>query len=265
MYDPMRMHYGGMGGYGGYPAGYPGYDQQQYHQQFPANNYPAFNGPSQQQQPCDAYNGANGQQWSGWEQQQQQQQWMHQGAAGGNMDWSNWGAAGRPASRHQAHMSPPQQHAAHMSPPQHQSQQPQQPTTTANNNNNSESYLRTLQYVKNCQSWSSNSGVGSPPDYNQQQQQQSAVPQSKKPVKTSPAHNPASMPPPTTTGIVPPMHMAAGLQMGPGNNMLGAGMPHGPAMGMGGGHKPDENMVLGDMHSSMNALMEENRYLQMMQ
>ncbi len=265
----MRMHYGGMGGYGGYPAGYPGtgYEQQQYHQQFPANNYPNFNGPSQQQQqPHDAYNGGIGQ-WSGWE--QQQQQWMQQsGSGGGNMDWSNWGA-GRPASRHQAHMSPPQQHAAHMSPPQHPSQQPQQPTTTtANNNNNSDSYLRTLQYVKNCQSWSSNSGVGSPPDYNQQQQQQqqqSAVPQSKKPAKTSPAHNPASMPPPTTTGIVPSMHMAAGLQMGPGNNMLGAGMPHGSGMGMGGGHKPNENMVLGDMHSSMNALMEENRYLQMMQ
>ena len=56
------------------------------------------------------------------------------------------------------------------------------------------------------------------------------------------------------------------MQAGGMTGMMGApGMMAGSAAGAGGHVKQDEGMVLGDVHTSMSALMQENRYLQMMQ
>ena len=100
-----------------------------------------------------------------------------------------------------------------------------------------EAYQRTLEYVQQCQSWSS-SNVMSP---------DSSSVNGAKP-KRSPPHPAvdgaaaaAAMPPPMTNGGMAP----AGSSRPADNNT--------------------SNMIIGDMSSSMNLLNEETRFLHMMQ
>jgi hypothetical protein len=92
-----------------------------------------------------------------------------------------------------------------------------------------EAYQRTLEYVQQCQSWSPATGeypVMSPDSSSKGQQKGSG----------SPAQDSQAMPPPAPRT---------------------AGEPSKPVQ--------DGNMVIGDMSSSLNTLMEENRYLHLMQ
>ena len=102
-----------------------------------------------------------------------------------------------------------------------------------------EAYQRTLEYVQQCQSWSSPTnpdftGVMSPDSSSVK----GAAANNKQ--KSSPSHSGDSqaMPPPSRP---PPI-----------------GEPSKPVQEGG-------NMVIADMSSSLNTLMEENRYLHMMQ
>lgn len=213
----------GMGGGPGTTGYYPGfnmqgYDHQQQQQYF--NNY-GFN----QQQQCDFQQFQQQQQYPGWEQQNPQQQQQQQQSW--NMEWS-W-------NRNQGGQYPNQDKDRKPSAGQTPAAGGQIDSSTA--------YQRTLQYVKNCQSWSS-------PEYPPQDQKDTKL---KRPPTESQAMPPPSIP------QMPTQHVHAN------------GMPNGmqpmvsmPMNGMTGMVVKQDNMVLGDMNSSMNQLMEENRYLQML-
>ena len=100
-----------------------------------------------------------------------------------------------------------------------------------------EAYQRTLEYVQQCQSWSSNSVMS--PDTTGAKH------------KRSPSHNTtqdgAVMPPPPPASLAP---AAPGAPGAPGANLQ---------------DNSSNNMVIGDMTSSMNLLNEENRFLHLMQ
>ena len=234
MYPGMRMYGGGgnmQGGgyYPGFQAG-AGYDPaaasaaQYGQQQFPNvyNNQQQFN----QQQQCD---------FNQFQQQQPQQQyppnWEQQQQQSWNMDWSWNGRNQAPAATN----PPPPVYNEAVDKDRRGSGAAAAPAP-------SDSYLRTLQYVKNCQSWANS-------------------PENPEKLKRSPPHQ--AMPPPAMPGV----------QHGHANGMQT--MPNGMPQQMGGmqpgmpGMMPvkqqQDNMILGDVNSSMNALMEENRYLQMLQ
>ena len=94
-----------------------------------------------------------------------------------------------------------------------------------------EAYQRTLEYVQQCQSWSSNS-VMSPADTTGAKH------------KRSPPHSAQD------GAVMPPPPPATGAPVAPGANLQ---------------DNSSNNMVIGDMTSSMNLLNEENRFLHLMQ
>jgi len=224
----MRMYSGGMGGLGYYPpapaaaSGYPDYPQQQQQQQ-PFNQ---FNYQQQQQQQYEWQQQQQQQygQQQGWT-EQQHQQWAHSN----NMEWGSW-ARGQAMERRG---SQPAQ------PPVQPSQAAATPAAA------SDSYLRTLQYVKNCQDWST-------------------TPDGAKPKRSPPPHN-GAMPPPTAMPM--PQNHSNGMTIMQNGMTNGAHMGGMPVNGMPQNVMPSkqDNMVLGDMNSSMSSLMEETRYLQMLQ
>ena len=223
---------GGPGTTGYYPGfNMQGYDQQQQQQQQQQyfNNY-GFN----QQQQCDfqqfqQQQQQQQQQYPGWEQQDPQQQ-QHQSW---NMEWS-W-------NRNQGGQYPGQDKDRKPT-----AGQTPAATAAAGQTESSTAYQRTLQYVKNCQSWSS-------PEY------PAAPAQDPKEAKLKRSPTEAQVMPPPSIPQMPAPHVHAN---GMSNGMQPmSGMP---MNGMSGMMVKQDNMVLGDMNSSMNQLMEENRYLQML-
>ena len=247
MYPGMRM-YGAGGGmqagagyYPGFQAG-GGYDQaaaaQYGQQQFPAvyNNQQQFNQQQQQQCEFNQFQQQQHQYPANWE-QQHQQSW--------NMDWS-WqarnqaAAAVQPVPNHQA----PAPTAGNPPPVYNEAVDKVDRRGSGAGAAPSDAYLRTLQYVKNCQSWANS-------------------PESADKQKRSPPHPNQAMPPPAMPGM---QHGHASMQAAPvmpnGMQQMNSMQPGMPGMMP---VKQQDNMILGDMNSSMNALMEENRYLQMLQ
>ena len=241
-----RNHFQGM--YNGQYRGYPGQTQQfqgwgqgyagtMPQQQGAMPGYQAgaagFQGQAYTQPPATAQAGFTQQQQ--WTQQQQQQgqygqQWNQQQCWGQDQgQWAQgqqWSGARAPAApgmypmQGQQQPVPLKQEAGKLSkaPATGEGMQP-------------ETYQRTLEYVQQCQSWSSPTSVMSPDS-----SQGTAI--GAKP-KVSSGQDSAAMPPPSCP---PPM-----------------GEPSKPVQG------GDGNMVIADMSSSLNTLMEENRYLHMMQ
>ena len=244
---------GGMGGYGvaqqqgampayqaaaGFQAGYG----QQTGATAAAGSAGQANFQQQQQQQWQQQQGQYGQQ-QAWGQQQmgwgqeQGQQWA------GQHSWAG-GAAGATSPRAAATAPNP-----NMYPMVPQQQQPMAkveaakrvdaPKTAATTGEGMqpETYQRTLEYVQQCQSWSSPTN----PDYTGvMSPDSSSVKGAANKQKSSPGHSGDSqaMPPPSRP---PPI-----------------GEPSKPVQEGG-------NMVIADMSSSLNTLMEENRYLHMMQ
>ena len=179
-----------------------------------------------------------GQQQMGWG-QEQSQQWA------GQHGWAG-GAAGAASPRATATATNPNMYP--MAPQQQQQQQ--QPLSkpdagkrveaqkAAGEGMQSETYQRTLEYVQQCQSWSSPTN----PDYTgvMSPDSSSVKGAGTEKQKSSPSHtgDTQAMPPPSRP---PPI-----------------GEPSKPVQEGG-------NMVIADMSSSLNTLMEENRYLHMMQ
>ena len=240
-------------------SGQAGFGQQQCgFNQFPGNNVP----PQQGAVPAQAHQGQHGQDYSQTWGQQQQMQWnngMDQSAQSWNGQQANWanGVSPRNGTATPNHnMYPmPNQHPP-QSIPKTENKRPDAAKT--NVEMQPEAYQRTLEYVQQCQSWS-NTSVMSP---------DSSSVNGAKP-KRSPAHPGAdaqAMPPPTMGTGAPLAQMAP-----PNGAMTPRHAPNGAAATpvMGEAPKPAQdnssNMVIADMSSSMNTLMEENRYLHMMQ
>lgn len=200
----------------GYQAGAAGFQGQAYTQP-PATAQAGF---TQQQQWAQQQQqqGQYGQQWN------QQQCWgQEQGQWAQGQQWSGARAPAAPGMypmQGQQQPVPLKQEVGKMSkaPATGEGMQP-------------ETYQRTLEYVQQCQSWSSPTSVMSP-DSSQ------GTATGAKP-KVPSGQDSAAMPPPSCP---PPM-----------------GEPSKPVQG------GDGNMVIADMSSSLNTLMEENRYLHMMQ
>lgn len=249
-YGPMAAQY--QSGYSGFNNGYPpqqgannmastGYSQQQ--QQFqPGYNNQQHPGYPQQQQ---WYPNGQGYDQSSWNQQQQQ----HMGWNNGMNQWtgqqpSTWSNNMSPRnetstqnmynnSQQQQQMQPPP--AAATAASQQTSapvKDPKTATATGSKTNvemQPEAYQRTLEYVQSCQSWSNNSVMS--PD-------SSSINGAKS--KRSPTHQ-ATEGTAAATAMPPPASMTPGQ----GDNT--------------------NNMIIGDMSSSMNLLNEETRFLHMMQ
>jgi hypothetical protein len=230
-YTGVAQQQGAMAGYqtGGFQGGYG--------QQTPGGTG-AQAGFSQQQ--WAQSQGQYGQQ--SWGQQQQMGWGQDQGQWNGQANWAN-GAASPRTGTPGTNMYP-------MVPQQHQQAMPTKQETTkrveaskaapTGDGMQAETYQRTLEYVQQCQSWSSPatgdySSVMSPDS--------SSVKGGAKP-KGSPGQSGTdshAMPPPSRPPPSQPM-----------------GEPNKPVQDTG-------NMVIADMSSSLNTLMEENRYLHMMQ
>lgn len=264
-FGPNMSGYGGVGqqqGAMGYPAfqnnyaqgapsGQGGYGQQCGFNQYQGNNVQAQQGgmPAQNQQ------AQHGQEYGqNWGQQQQQMQWnngMEQSAQSWNGQQANWANGVSPRNgtatpNHNMYPMPNQQHTAQPIP---KAEGKRPDAAKSNVEMQPEAYQRTLEYVQQCQSWS-NTSVMSP---------DSSSVNGAKP-KRSPAHPGAdaqAMPPPAAMGPGAPV-----AQMTPQNGAA-------PSSVMGETAKPAQdsssNMVIADMSSSMNTLMEENRFLHMMQ
>jgi len=113
-----------------------------------------------------------------------------------------------------------------------------------------EAYQRTLEYVQQCQSWSGN-------DCNNMISPDSSSTKGGSKPKQSPGHSGT-----TDAQVMPPPNPTTSHQLAANNapTVTPAQSDSAP--------KPQEssnNMVVADMSSSLNTLMEENRYLQMMQ
>lgn len=202
----------------------PGYNQQ--HQGY---------GQQQQQQQQWYPGGQQTYEQNNWSQQQPQPQ-QHMGWNTGMNQWSgqqqpnNWSSP-----RQEGAMYPPQL------PPQAQAQahgkaEAKRGEAGAGKSNvemQPEAYQRTLEYVQQCQTWSSSSVMSADTTGAKH--------------KRSPPHSTqdgAVMPPPPPATLAPvaPVAPVANLQDNSSNNM-----------------------VIGDMTSSMNLLNEENRFLHLMQ
>lgn len=207
---------------------------------------PAFQGQAYGQQPAAAATngtqaGFSQQQQQQWPQQQygQQQAWgQHQQQMGWtqeqwNAQQSNWANGAAPSPRPaQATAANPNMYP--MAGQQEVAKRPDPSKATTGEGMQPETYQRTLEYVQQCQSWSS------PPtgDYGSVMSPDSSSVKGAKP-KGSPGTDSQAMPPPSQP---PPM-----------------GEPRKPSQ------IEEGNMVIADMSSSLNTLMEENRYLHMMQ
>merc|ERR1712130_266738 len=196
-----------------------------------------------------------GQNWS----QQQQMQWnngMDQSAQSWNGQQANWAAGVSPRTgtatpNHNMYPNMPGQHPGQAGP-KVDSKRPD--GAKSNVEMQPEAYQRTLEYVQQCQSWSSTSVVS--PD-------SSSVNGAKQ--KHSPGHPGAdaqAMPPPAALGSGAPL-----AQMAPQSGAMTprhapAGAAAIPVMGETPKQAQDSssNMVIADMSSSMNTLMKE--YLQ---
>jgi len=262
----VAQQQGGMGyqafqnNYNQTPAsGQTGFGQQQCgFNQFPGNTVP----PQQGAVPAQAHQGQHGQDYSqNWAQQQQMQwnQGMDQSAQSWNGQQGNWGNGvpprnGTATPNHNMYPMPNQ----HPPQPVPKTETKRPDAAKTNVEMQPEAYQRTLEYVQQCQSWS-NTSVMSP---------DSSSVNGAKP-KRSPGHPGAdaqAMPPPAMGNGAPV------AQMAPQNGaMTPRHAPNGaaPTPVMGEAPKPAQdsssNMVIADMSSSMNTLMEENRYLHMMQ
>lgn len=154
---------------------------------------------------------------------------------------NQWSGQQQPNSwsspRQEGGMYPPQV-PAHNQPPQPHGKAEQKRGEGGGGKSNvemqPEAYQRTLEYVQQCQSWSSNSVMS--PDTTGAKH------------KRSPPHTTTQdgtvMPPP------PPATLAPGAPGAPVTNLQ---------------DNSSNNMVIGDMTSSMNLLNEENRFLHLMQ
>lgn len=260
---------GGMGGYQAFQNNYSqgpasaqaGFGQQQCgFNQFPGNNVP----PQQGGVPAQGHQGQHGQDYGQNWSQQQQMQWnngMDQSAQSWNGQQANWAngvspRTGTATPNHNMYPMPNNQHAGQAGP---KAEGKRPDAAKSNVEMQPEAYQRTLEYVQQCQSWSSTSVVS--PD-------SSSVPGAKQ--KQSPGHPGAdaqAMPPPAAMGSGAPL-----AQMAPqSGTMTPRHAPGGaaatPVMGEAPKQAQDSssNMVIADMSSSMNTLMEENRYLHMMQ
>lgn len=248
----MEGQQGAYHGFQGNYGGQQGFTQQNcgFNQQFPGQQQqPQQQGASPQQQ-------AYGQGWG--------QQHMPAWGAGGvdQQTWNgghgNWGSGSpaRPGDVPAASMQYPaveggQQHQA---PAQAKKTEGKSSSATGANapEMQPETYQRTLEYVQQCQSWSGGeyNNVMSPDS--------SSVKGGAKPKKspTHPGSDSQTMPPPSAApaGPMPPVG-----QIPP---------THTQTQGMGEPAKVNSesnNMVIADMSSSLTTLMEENRYLHMMQ
>lgn len=263
----QQQQQGGMGGYQAFQNNYnqaPASNQAGFSQQqcgWGGNNVP----PQQGGVPAQAHQGQHGQEYHGqnWS-QQQQMQWnngMDQSAQSWNGQQANWAAGVSPRTgtatpNHNMYPNMPGQHPGQAGP-KGDSKRPD--GAKSNVEMQPEAYQRTLEYVQQCQSWSSTSVVS--PD-------SSSVNGAKQ--KHSPGHPGAdaqAMPPPAALGSGAPL-----AQMAPQSGAMTprhapAGAAATPVMGETPKQAQDSssNMVIADMSSSMNTLMEENRYLHMMQ
>jgi uncharacterized protein (DUF736 family) len=133
-----------------------------------------------------------------------------------------------------------------------------------------ESYLRTLQYVKSCQNWSAGGTAAAArgPDYPDHRLQAGGKEVGGAKPKTTNGRSSeaqAMMPPPSAPITMPPQQQAGHLHNGHVQNgltNLGSGIMAVPQQQQ---SSSKDNMIIGNMNSSMNQLMDENRYLQMMQ
>ena len=221
--------------------------QQQQQQQQQQGFQPGYNQQHQgygQQQQQQWYPGAQGYEQNNWSQQQQQQQPQQPQQPQQHMGWNTgmnqWSGQQQPnswssPSRQEGGMYPPQL-PPHPQAQPHGKPEPKRGEGGAGKSNvemQPEAYQRTLEYVQQCQSWSSNSVMS--PDTTGAKH------------KRSPPHNTqdgAVMPPP------PPASVAPAAPGAPGANLQ---------------DNSSNNMVIGDMTSSMNLLNEENRFLHLMQ
>ena len=251
--------YPGSRGYGAMPGQFqPSYNangfNSGYNQQQGANDMTAYQ--QQQQQFQAGYN----QQHSGYpQQQQQQQQWYPNGQAYDQSNWSQqqqqhmgwntglgqWNGQQQP-NNWTSNMSPRNETAT---PSMYNTQQIPAPSATkdakrgssagtseSNINNKNvemqpEAYQRTLEYVQQCQSWSS-------PDSSQPGGTGAKPKRSPPQAAGAPSEQVAGVMPPPMAGAMTPRPAEAGAA---------------------------SNMILGDMSSSMNILNEETRFLHMMQ
>merc|ERR1719382_531494 len=238
---PPYQATGFQGGYGQQPAAagsasQAAFSQQQWSQQQQAQYGQQQTWNQQQQMGWDQG------QWTAQQQQQQQANWAN-GAPSPRTSATPANAPMYPMAGQQQGM-PTKQEAKRTegskAPPTGEGMQP-------------EAYQRTLEYVQQCQSWSSTSVVS--PD-------SSSVPGAKQ--KQSPGHPGAdaqAMPPPAAMGSGAPL-----AQMAPQSGAMTprhapGGAAATPVMGEAPKQAQDSssNMVIADMSSSMNALMEENR------
>ena len=261
---------GGMGGYQAFQNNYnqapgSGFGQQQCgFNQFPGNNVP----PQQGGVPAQAHQGQHGQDYGQNWTQQQQMQWNNNGMDQSAQSWNgqqanNWGNGVSPRTG-----TATPNHNMYPMPSQHNGQagakaEGKRPDAAKSNvEMQPEAYQRTLEYVQQCQSWSSTSVVS--PD-------SSSVNNGAKQKQQSPGHPGAdaqAMPPPAAMGSGAPSLAQMAPQSGamtPRHAPAGAAAT--PVMGEAPKQAQDSssNMVIADMSSSMNTLMEENRYLHMMQ
>ena len=253
----QQGQWGGMGGYGvaQQQGAMPAYQAA-----------PGFQAGYGQQAVATATAAAGSAGQANFQQQQQQQQWQQQGQYGQQQGWGqqqmgwgqeqgqqwagqhSWAGGASGATSPRAAATAPNPNMYPMVP-----QQQQQPmakveaakrveapkaAVTTGEGMQPEAYQRTLEYVQQCQSWSSPTnpdftGVMSPDS-------SSVKGAAANKQKSSPGHSGDSqaMPPPSRP---PPI-----------------GEPSKPVQEGG-------NMVIADMSSSLNTLMEENRYLHMMQ
>ena len=213
--------------------------QQQQQQQQPQGFQSGYNqqhqgyGQQQQQQQQWYPGGQQTYDQNNWSQQQQQQQPQPQQHMGWNTGMNQWSGQQQPNSwsspRQEGAMYPPQL-PPHPQTQPHGKAEAKRGEAGAGKSNvemQPEAYQRTLEYVQQCQSWSSGPTGAAGAKH-----------------KRSPPHS-------TQDGAVMPPPGPASLAPGaPGANLQ---------------DNSSNNMVIGDMTSSMNLLNEENRFLHLMQ
>ena len=218
-------------------------NQQQQQQQQQQGFQPAYNQQHQGYGQQQWYPGGQTYEQNNWSQQQQPQQPQPQQHMGWSTGMTQWSGQQQPNSwsgpRQEGGMYPPQLPPHPQSQPHSKAEAKRSDGAGGKSNveMQPEAYQRTLEYVQQCQSWSSNSVMS--PDTTGAKH------------KRSPSHNTtqdgAVMPPPPPASLAP---AAPGAPGAPGANLQ---------------DNSSNNMVIGDMTSSMNLLNEENRFLHLMQ
>jgi len=246
----QQAHAGQSGPYHNFNGNYSqqaaaaGFNQQNcgFDQQFP-NPQSAHQGQGSQAQQPSNY-GAQG-----WGQHQMGQGWDH----GQGMHHQNWatGQSGWPAQPERNGIQYPGMSAGHQQATTQAAKKADNKPAVSNASTvpgmQPEAYQRTLEYVQQCQSWSGN-------DCNNMISPDSSSSKGGAKPKQSPGHTGSD------AQVMPPPNPAQSNQLAANSGSVT------PAQGDSTPKAQESNnMVIADMSSSLNTLMEENRYLQMMQ